>query len=317
VFSLVFFAVLLALLRAEHSRPSRRVWLLVPLVAVWGNLHGAVLMGVAVVGAYLVCSRLRVRPGESVGVGLAVLAALFLNPAHVHTVTYYLGVLGNEAARRGTELWARPDLGNAFDLLLVVTGVALGLLAVRSRPPLWEIVAIVGLAAATVSSSRHGVWFLMVCLAPAAGGLTRRPHAEAAGPTIRPVLAGVISIALAAAVVVAGRLPSLNPSGDAAVLSLVEQTARGRIVLADEPLAESLAADGVTVWLSNPIDAFGRPDQAAFLDFLSGGGTTALDLVEVVAVRSSSPADALVATQGRFHRVAQVGGWSVYDTSAA
>jgi hypothetical protein len=99
------------------------------------------------------------------------------------------------------------------------------------------------------------------------------------------------------------------------VLSVVEQTARGRVVLADEPLAESLAADGITVWLSNPIDAFGPSDQAAFLDFLSGSGVAALDRVDVVAVRTSSSADVLVAAQNRFHRVAEVGGWSVYQAA--
>jgi hypothetical protein len=318
VFSLPCFALLLALLRAEYLRPSRRVWLLVPLIVLWGNLHGAVLMGVAVAGVYLLCSRLRISPLETVGVGLAVLAALFINPATVHTGTYYLGVLGNEAARRGTELWARPDPGNTLDLLLIVSGVVLVLLAVRSRPSLWEIVSIVGLAGATAGSSRHGVWLLMMCLAPAALGLTRRARADSTELGIHhPALAGVlaVAVAVAAAVVVAGRQPTLSPPAGAGVLSVVEQTARGRVVLADEPLAESLAADGITVWLSNPIDAFGPPDQAAFLDFLSGSGVAALDRVDVVAVRTSSSADVLVAAQNRFHRVAEVGGWSVYQAA--
>ena len=50
---------------AEARAPSRRIWLLVPLLALWGNLHGAVLTGAAVAGAYLVFERSRRRPGES------------------------------------------------------------------------------------------------------------------------------------------------------------------------------------------------------------------------------------------------------------
>ena len=48
LFSLPLFAVCVLLLRAETREPSRRIWLLVPLLALWGNLHGAVLTGAAV-----------------------------------------------------------------------------------------------------------------------------------------------------------------------------------------------------------------------------------------------------------------------------
>ena len=53
LFSLPLFAACALLLRAETREPSRRIWLLVPLLALWGNLHGAVLTGAAVAGAYL------------------------------------------------------------------------------------------------------------------------------------------------------------------------------------------------------------------------------------------------------------------------
>jgi hypothetical protein len=157
----------------------------------------------------------------------------------------------------------------------------------------------------------------MMCLAPAALGITRRVRSEGAAPGIHPALAGGLSVAVAAAsaFIVAGRQPTINPSTDATLLSVVEQTARGRVVLADEPLAESLAAEGITVWLSNPIDAFGPADQAAFLDFLSGNGLAALDQAEVVAVRTSSSADTLVAAQTRFDKFAEVAGWSVYQAA--
>ena len=49
LFSIALFPLLLLLLRAE-ARPSRRIWLLVPLVVLWSNLHGGVLTGVAVAG---------------------------------------------------------------------------------------------------------------------------------------------------------------------------------------------------------------------------------------------------------------------------
>ena len=51
LFSLALFPLVLLLLRADHDRPSRRIWWVVLVIAVWGNLHGAVLLGVAVTGA--------------------------------------------------------------------------------------------------------------------------------------------------------------------------------------------------------------------------------------------------------------------------
>src|SRR6266480_2512109 len=62
LFSLVLFCAALLLLRAESRRPSRRVWLLVPLIALWANLHGAVLVGLEVAAAYLVVERARREP---------------------------------------------------------------------------------------------------------------------------------------------------------------------------------------------------------------------------------------------------------------
>ena len=47
VWSIPLFVLMAALLRQESQHPSRRIWLVVPLVIIWGNLHGAALVGVA------------------------------------------------------------------------------------------------------------------------------------------------------------------------------------------------------------------------------------------------------------------------------
>jgi hypothetical protein len=315
-FSLALFPVLLLLLRADHRRPSHRIWWAVLVIVVWGNLHGAVILGVAVTGAYLLFSRLRRSPVETLAVGLATLLAVGANPALLGTVQYYVGVLANEAARRGTELWARPNPGNLFDLLLIVTGVVLVVLALWSRPPLWEVVAILGLLAGTISSARHGVWLLMFCATPAAVRLTRRHDTTGArsSPTL-PLVAGLVLV-LGCAGLLSSRQDALNPSGDPELFRVVKSAAHGRVVLADEPVVESLAAEGVRIWLSNPIDAFQRSDQAAYLDFVSGavtGNSEALvDAAEVVVVRAGGPADGLVSTDAGFAPERSVAGWTVY-----
>ena len=85
LFSLAFFPLLVLLLREEARRPSRRVWLLVPLVALWSNLHGGVLLGIAVAGTYLLLSRARQQPVVAAGVLAGMAIALFATPALAQT----------------------------------------------------------------------------------------------------------------------------------------------------------------------------------------------------------------------------------------
>ena len=106
IFSLALFPVLLYILRSQARAPGEGIWLVVPLFALWSNLHGGVLVGVAVAGAYLLFNRLLRTPLEALGVLAASLAALFLTPALLDTGAYYHGVLGSEAASGREGLWA-------------------------------------------------------------------------------------------------------------------------------------------------------------------------------------------------------------------
>ena len=94
----------------QARRPDRGIWWAVPLVAVWGNLHGAVLLGVCVLGAYLVVDRLRQRPVESIAVGAAYpgRCARRRSCGGPRSTTR---VFDNVSAQRAEGLWARPALG--------------------------------------------------------------------------------------------------------------------------------------------------------------------------------------------------------------
>lgn len=317
--SLVPFALLLVLLRRQHDHPTRSIWWAVPLVALWGNLHGAALVGVAVLGAYLLLSRLRVSPVSAVGVGVASVVALCLNPGLLRAGQYYAGVLGGEATSSAAGMWSRVSPANPFDLLLVAAVLALLLAAMHQRPPLWELVAALGLLVATVLAARQGVWLLLLLLVPAAtatadagprpdGRLTART-----GTRARLVVGAVAAAGVVGAVaVLAVRAPSLA-SADVASADIAAAT-RGRVVLASEPLGESLAAAGATVWASNPLDAFSRDDQRAYLAFLTGdddGAQDALAGADVVAAPTGSPQARLAVAAGFVARSA-VGGVTLY-----
>lgn len=315
--SLLPFAVLVLILRREHRAPSRRVWLVVPLIALWGNLHGAVLLGVAVTGAYLLLSRLRKEPVVAVGAGAATVAALFVNPGLLNTPKYYLGVLTNEALDRGSELWSAPRLDKPLDLFMIAAAAVLLVLVLRGarRVPLWEWVVVAALGYMTISSARHGVWLIMF-LVPAAARSTS-PTSEAAELRPGPALSRAVGLTLVVAFllgasVLVSRQGTFDDSSE-----VVAQTARlagsEGVALAPEPLVETLAAEGVRVWMGNPIDAFTRADQAAYLDFIGGAGSQAgraLAAVDVVVAKTGS-APATLASGAGFVTHSQVGGYDL------
>ena len=279
LFSLALFALLLLVLQSR-----RPLWVSVPLILVWGNLHGEVLTGWALLACYVVFERRRAWP-----VLVAATVALGLTPALWHTPSYYLGVFQSEVAHTGEGLWAPLGLG-PFDVLLMV---AVSLLAVAlrgGRVRLWEAVALVGLGAATVHVARNGVSLLFVAAYPAARALSLR------SPSPR-LLACAGAILATAAVVSLARGPVTLGSPQ-----LARDAARtGRPVLADAYLGQQVVLAGGRVWVENPIDAFRRPDQRLYLDWLAGrpSGNAAVEHARYVLVQAASAAGKRAAGDAR------------------
>ena len=168
MFSLPLFALLVVLLRSDARAPSRRIWLLVPLVALWSNLHGAVLAGLIVATMYLVFER------RAFGVLAASWAALFLTPALARTGDYYWSVLHSEPAASGFGLWAPLSWHNPLDVLFVVVAVPLIVLALRTHPRRWELFCLAFLAVSTVHVARISIWVILFVATPAAAGMRLR-----------------------------------------------------------------------------------------------------------------------------------------------
>jgi hypothetical protein len=303
LFSLVLFSLLLVLIEADHDQPGRRIWLAALLLALWGNLHGAVLVGWALLACYLIFDRVRKRPVEAVGVLAVATLALFLNPVLWDTPRYYSAVFQNEAAKQGVGLW-KPLTASAFDVILVVVAVVLVALALRARTfRLWEAVAVAGLAVATIEVARNGVWLLIVAAYPAARTLRFR----APRPGMLVLVAAALSAASVAALVQGPNDPGSRPLAHAAALG-------GRTVLAEPVLGQQVALDGGRVWVDNPIDAFHRPDQRLYLDWSSGdvSGARAIEHADLVLVRTSSPAGRMARTDPRLALMAERGRAALY-----
>lgn len=313
VLSLLPFALLLLLLRSEEASATRRIWLLPPLLAVWSNLHGAVLVGATIAGTYLVLSRLRIRFWETLSVGSLCLLALLATPAHWRTLDYYTGVLGNEAASRGSELWARPDPSDPLDLLLILSATLLLAFALRRPRPIWEYFGLVSLAIGTAVAARYGVWLLMLAVAPAASGMAARQRPAATPRMSRALPVMLVVGGLPALLVGVMRGNDVLPASPT-VVEAVTHSASGRVVLAPEPLVESLAVAGAKVWMCDPIDAFSGAHQRRYLDFLEGrpGGRDALVHSDLVVVSEGSPSASLVSTSPDFVVERRLEGWVLY-----
>lgn len=310
MFSLVLFPALLLLLRQQARDPSWRIWLVVPLLALWSNLHGAALLGLGVVAAYLLLQRGRREPWLAAAVGIASAAALCLTPALARTVDYYHGVATNAAAQRGVGLWGPLSLRSPLDLVLLAAVLALGwrIWRTRPRPPLWELGVLAALVLLTVNADRYGVWLLLFAVAPAARAL----HPARALRMLVP-LAAVAAGAVLIFSVTRGPAPS---GASSSLVNGAIALAHGSPVLADGTIDEQVAMAGGRIWVGNPIDAFSHRAQAAYLDWLAGepsGARALASAVKVVLVSRGSHTQSLMARMPDFVAARVSAGTVMYE----
>jgi hypothetical protein len=309
LFSVALFPLLLGLLESETRAPSGRIWLSVPVLGLWGNLHGEALAGWGLLACYLVFERGRRQPWLSAAVLGGSSVALCINPALWHTPRYYWSVFHSEVARQGAGLWA-PLGSGALDLLLLTAAATLVLVAVVGglRLHLWEAVALLGLAAATVHVARTGTWLLFLAAYPAARAL------RMGNPRWRLLAASAIALGVGAvSLLVKG---PVDPGSDTLALRAART---GRPVLAEALLGQQVALAGGRVWMENPIDAFRLSDQSLYLDWLDGkaSGEAALTHAAYVLVQPHSAPGELAERDPRLELVAASRGGVLYRVRAS
>ncbi len=188
--------------------------------------------------------------------------ALCLTPALGRTVAYYHGVVTNLAAQRGEGQWGALSLSAPLDLVLIAAALLMVVQMWRARAELWEWCVIAALGALTIHASRNGVWLLFFLVGPAARAIIPKRSWQGLVP-----IAALASVAAICFAVVRG------PASAGASRSLVAGAvvlAHGSPVLASGAIDEQVALAGGRIEVGNPIDAFSRPEQAAYLDWLAG-----------------------------------------------
>jgi hypothetical protein len=289
LFSLAPFAVLIVVL-TRPSQSRRALAALPVLFCVWSNLHGAVLVGLAVLGIYALAHLRTERMPILVAAGSAF--AVCLTPALWRTPAYYYGVATSVAARRGVELWAPLSLHSGLDDVFLAAAVVLAGAAVAGGIQRWEAATSCLLALATVHTARTGVWLLMLVSIPAASGLSRL-RARRLRST-----AAVAATGLGASLVLAGLVRGPQQTAATSVLlHRARAAAVGTPIVAEGAIGEQLALAGATIWVGDPLDAYTRRDQRTYLDWADGkpSGDRALSHAPrvVVTSRRSSAAERL------------------------
>jgi hypothetical protein len=202
-------------LAATHVRqPSRCILLALPILVLWANLHGSVLIGAAVVAlAGLVTGfRGRTRRSFGLGVGLALSASIcaLLTPYGTGIVSYYKLMLINPPFAQAIQEWERTTPG-ALTAVFFALGVATVLLAIWQRHTLtffeWLVLALT--LAAGIQAVRGIVWFVLaatVLLPKALDAAIKKPN-DVKLPRANAILAFVALTLAASVFVVAAAKP--------------------------------------------------------------------------------------------------------------
>jgi hypothetical protein len=297
----LFVALLwVVLAELDRGRFSRRALLVVPIIALWANLHGSVLVGAALAtgcfglrGARSLARRSPRAAVPDLAVAALAVAAVFATPYGTAVVGYYPRVLGDPALNTIAE-W-QPSSFSIINLPFV--GLLLGLVGAafyargrRLPVPAWPVGIASALGLLATHALRYQVWFAIAAAPVLALLVTRiRGRADEAGAFPR-------RLAIAAAIASAGAAAAV-----CAVLALTSAAtyqsfvARSAVVAADRyaeahPAARVLADDSTgsaLLWLhphlAGRIGFDARTEiypPARFLRFdrfllLSGGSWTA------------------------------------------
>lgn len=167
-FAFPLFAATLWLVLTDAKRPSRRVFLTLPLLVLWTNLHGSVLLGAMLVSlAGLVGIAQQRRPSvRGIALLLAPWACLFASPYALHLPSYYEKILVGGHFKQFVTEWRPTTLttSTAAVYLLVLGGLWILGRAGRSAPLLDQL-AFALTAVLAFEAVRNTAWVGLVALA--------------------------------------------------------------------------------------------------------------------------------------------------------
>jgi hypothetical protein len=234
-YTFLLFVGFLTILTEYRMGRKNRLWLLPPLMALWVNMHGAFILGLALIGITFVGelfkglsrpknhpegTRQRTEGQETADVagnsqfsilnsqlilwGALTALAVLLNPRGPGVLSYVGNLLGSNAVTTLVEEWAPPTIRDAggliFFLFLIVCVVIL--IYARRRPDLTDMLLFGAFLWLALGATRNVVWFGFVAtplLAVQAATLLPAPSTArrpSGSPALNASLIGVLGLLL-------------------------------------------------------------------------------------------------------------------------
>ena len=144
MFTFACIALLMWLVDRFRRDGGRQIWWLLPLFAVWGNLHGGFTLGLGLIVVVLVADQMTAIVGGGpvvpverrralLLVFVASIAALVVNPNGIGVYRYAIGLLTNGAAQSNLDEWRSPSFHDPEFIPLAVLIALLIIVAPRAR----------------------------------------------------------------------------------------------------------------------------------------------------------------------------------------
>lgn len=337
LFGMLLFAIVLFIV-AERERRPRWLWAVVPLTAVWANLHGSFVFGPLLLLVTALGDRM---DGRGAGQGSSLLAAAIasagaalLNPWGAAVWTYAAGLTTSDVVRSRVMEWQPTSLRDVPGLLFFASvAVLVTFLARRRQAAPWVALITLGVFAAVGTYAVRGLAWWPLAAAVVVAPLVARVGTQREEAGERRTTAGArrVNAAVALGLIAAGVaiLPTWRPvdSGLGAPEGLLGQAPSGvtaalrAIVVGEEKLFApqpwgswlEFALPQAKVAVDSRIELF--PDEVwRAHDRVVDGGPDALRQLEawdVSVVVISEPSGATPLT-----RDLQAAGWAVAFSDA-
>ncbi len=236
------------LLSLRADRPRRSLWL-IPLFALWANVHGLYAVGLAVFGWYVLFSLLRRTPMAAarqwiLGVAVGAALACVITPEGPAGILYPLRFLNaGDWGLANIPEWRSPNFHDAVQLPLLALIVAVGVSSGRWTPGWLRGLAFIGIAMVLIANRNAPVAaiFAVPTLALALAGRLSLRAASMNSPR-DPLGRRLLEIAVVGVVVI-GTLISVSANAKGVILSRYPAAAVDRLE-ATAPNARVLAEYG-------------------------------------------------------------------------
>jgi hypothetical protein len=168
----LLFVALFWLLASDARRASRRVFLVLPLLVLWANIHGSAMLGAGLVAVWAFAELVRAgrrraawpRRARALGAAAGACVCLLVSPYGFSVVDYYDSVLGSAAFRDLVTEWRAATFPAQWPFFVLM--VASIWLAARQprRLSLFEHLALVFTIFAALDAVRNIVWFAILAI---------------------------------------------------------------------------------------------------------------------------------------------------------